>query len=457
MSIFFYQAALALFPLCLALSFIQTRNHLKAVFLPAICGIIFGFMCFGLFAISAQTSEAKIFFYALCIASLAALPISLKLKNFYFLAAVSFLLAVCYGFDYRLISMNFKIFAGELLDSLSLTNLFMLCLAFLILTLLYFILKLLLRRIDAKIKSCFFILVCVALILDRLGFLGLSLMQEGHIKTYSELLSVIAKAIYYDSFLPIIFSIVALILAAISLKQIPSPSAREGGVIKFRQNKALRFCAFREFFIVLILGFILSGFSLYFILVASKPPKIDEPTIVEPVNSEFKFDANLVLDNKLHRFAYVTDDGHKVRFFLLNRFADKLAPVAVFDACSICGDMGYVKKEDELICIACNVRIFLPSVGKPGGCNPIPFDYKFDGKSITIALKTIEDGASFFSEIVEKEVTDPVSRKKIKNSSKFTYLYYGRNYYFENEANEAEFIKNPEIYVTTEGVLKELK
>ncbi|MBO7475533.1 MAG: YHS domain-containing protein, partial [Campylobacter sp.] len=90
-------------------------------------------------------------------------------------------------------------------------------------------------------------------------------------------------------------------------------------------------------------------------------------------------------------------------------------------------------------------------------CNPIPLEYKFDGKEIIISLKEIEKGASFFSEVVEKMVTDPVSREKIKNNSKFRYLYYGRTYFFEDAKNQAEFEANPEKFVDTNGVLKELK
>lgn len=116
---------------------------------------------------------------------------------------------------------------------------------------------------------------------------------------------------------------------------------------------------------------------------------------------------------------------------------------------------GIYKSGDNLICISCNVRIFLPSVGKAGGCNPIPFDYKYDGKNVTIGLQEIQKGATFFSKIVEKKVVDPVSKKEISNSSKFNYIYYGRTYFFENHDNQMLFEENPENYVTTSGELKE--
>lgn len=457
MSIFFYHVLLTIFPLSLILSFLDCKNHIKSVFLTSILGILFGFLCFSAFSITASTDQAKIFFDSLVLITLLILPLNLIIKNNYFVASVSFLLATGYAYSYKFISMNFKIFAGELLDSLSLTNLFMVCFGFLILIGIYFLMKSILKSVNKKLKISFLVILIIYLIIDRIGFIGLSCMQEGIIPTYGELLSVVAKILYVNDFIPITLSIFIIILALNTILRLPKMPKYNDGVINFRIIKSIRNKISREFFYAILFALIMSSISLYYILVASKPPKIDDPIIVEPIDGEFKFDANIVKDNKLHRFAYITDDGHKVRFFLLNRFADKLAPVAVFDSCSICGDMGYVKKGDELICISCNVRIFLPSVGKEGGCNPIPFEYKFNGKDIIIPFDSIQGGATYFSEIVTKEVLDPVSRKKIMNTSPNSYLYYGRTYFFENEKNQAEFEANPEKYVTTKGVYKELK
>jgi len=192
----------------------------------------------------------------------------------------------------------------------------------------------------------------------------------------------------------------------------------------------------------------MSAFMLFYDVIASRPPTISTPTILEPVNGEFKIPMELLRDNDLHRFAYITDEGNKIRFFLLNRYKEKDAPVAVFDACMICGDMGYVKKGDELICIACNVRIFIPSVGKEGGCNPIPFPYHFDGTEITIKLETILKGVNYFSEVVEKSVIDPVNGAKLINlKAPKTYVYGAKTYYSESSETYEKFKENPERYV----------
>ncbi len=61
-------------------------------------------------------------------------------------------------------------------------------------------------------------------------------------------------------------------------------------------------------------------------------------------------------------------------FFLINRLPDRLSLAAVFDACILCGDQGYVMEGDQVICVGCGVRMFIPSIGKPGGCNPVPIE-----------------------------------------------------------------------------------
>lgn len=454
MSIYFYQVLLSLFGSVFLLSFLNVKEYIKASFLPYIVGLLAGIFAFWLFKISIKTDEAKIAFDIICIVVLLVLPFSCKFKNIYFISSLSFLFALGYGFDYMFISINFPIFTGELLDSLGLSNLFLVSFGFLLLALLYFISRELLKEIKTSVRYLFFAILIIILLIDRAGFLGLSLMQEGTIPTYSNFLSLIAKIIYYNSFLPIIFSILLIILGLINLKNLPTKISRSD-IVLYRKIISLRIGKFRNLTYSVLLALIVSFISMYYILVASRPPQISTPQIVEPVNGQFVFDANIVTDGKLHRYAYITDDGHQVRFFLINRFKDKLAPVAVFDACSICGDMGYVKKDDNLICISCNVRIFLPSVGKAGGCNPIPMKYEYDGKKIKIELSEIENAAKYFSTIVEKIVTDPVNKKSISNTSKFTYLYYGKTYFFENEANKDEFEAHPKKYLNTD--VKETK
>lgn len=187
---------------------------------------------------------------------------------------------------------------------------------------------------------------------------------------------------------------------------------------------------------------------LYHDLYASRPPKISAPVRLMPDESGvIKIKTDEVKSGKLNRFSYVTGDGHVVRFFLLNRYKDRVSIGVVYDACMICGDMGYIQKGNEVICLACNVRIFTPSIGKPGGCNPIPLKHDVEGEHIVIKAEELDKGASYFSEVIPIDVKDPVTGKKMKSTdAPFRYDYGGRTYYFESKESLEKFKNSPEEY-----------
>ena len=88
---------------------------------------------------------------------------------------------------------------------------------------------------------------------------------------------------------------------------------------------------------------------------------------------------------------------------------------AVFDACLLCGDQGYVMQGNQVVCVGCGVHLFIPSIGKPGGCNPVPIEnWQQTENEIVISRKSLEDGLNLFSTIVEIEVQDPISGAKLK-------------------------------------------
>ena len=43
-----------------------------------------------------------------------------------------------------------------------------------------------------------------------------------------------------------------------------------------------------------------------------------------------------------------------------------------FDACLICGPRGYYQEGPNVTCLHCGSAIYPPSIGQPGGCNPVP-------------------------------------------------------------------------------------
>lgn len=187
---------------------------------------------------------------------------------------------------------------------------------------------------------------------------------------------------------------------------------------------------------------------LYHDLYASRPPKITKPVNMTPdASGIIKVKLEELADGNLHRYAYVTDDGHVVRFFMINRSGGKKIGV-VYDACMLCGDMGYLQDKNEVICIACNVRIFIPSIGKAGGCNPIPLPYQIEGGHVSVSVAELDKGARYFSEVVTVKVKDPVTGKEmISRDAPQRDEYKGRTYFFESAESLEHFRANPEKYV----------
>jgi FtrD-like iron-sulfur protein len=83
-------------------------------------------------------------------------------------------------------------------------------------------------------------------------------------------------------------------------------------------------------------------------------------------------------DGKLHKYL-LKQGGREARFFVLMTPAGQLT--VDLDACAICKPDGYGQAEGTVICYYCITLIPLETVGKPGGCNPVPvpFTEKADG------------------------------------------------------------------------------
>jgi FTR1 family protein len=87
--------------------------------------------------------------------------------------------------------------------------------------------------------------------------------------------------------------------------------------------------------------------------------------------------------------------GVEVRFLLYRKPDGKVAPV--FDACQICGGVGFYKGANGLICKNCSAPINPQSVGQSGGCNPIPLPATQDADSVVIRITDLAQQAGQFS------------------------------------------------------------
>lgn len=87
--------------------------------------------------------------------------------------------------------------------------------------------------------------------------------------------------------------------------------------------------------------------------------------------------------------------GRAVRFFVMKKPDGSLA--ACLDACEICGDLGYFEEAGHLTCRNCTAPINAASLGRTGGCNPIPIATASPGGALVISESELARGARHFS------------------------------------------------------------
>ena len=98
---------------------------------------------------------------------------------------------------------------------------------------------------------------------------------------------------------------------------------------------------------------------------------------------------------KLERFV-VSIDGRPVRFIAVP--VDKQGHIATaFDACVICGPHGYYQEGQGLFCLHCGSVINPASVGRSGGCNPIPLNSRVEGGNLVLSANDLKAGVSTFA------------------------------------------------------------
>ncbi len=92
-------------------------------------------------------------------------------------------------------------------------------------------------------------------------------------------------------------------------------------------------------------------------------------------------------DGMLHKFS-IELDGDSVRIFVMTRGDGTLA--VCLDACEICPPDGYVQGEKHVVCLYCMTPISIDTLGKPGGCNPIPLDALITEAHVEIEMSEIQ-------------------------------------------------------------------
>ena len=126
---------------------------------------------------------------------------------------------------------------------------------------------------------------------------------------------------------------------------------------------------------------------------AKSTSTLSPATPVELTNGVATIAVSQVADGDLHRYV-ATVDGKPIRFWLVKKPDGKIA--TLFDACEICGPVGFYKDGNNIVCKNCAAPINPQSVGQPGGCNPVPLKATVQGDNVIIAQRDLVEGERLF-------------------------------------------------------------
>lgn len=101
-----------------------------------------------------------------------------------------------------------------------------------------------------------------------------------------------------------------------------------------------------------------------------------------------------VSDGHLHRFTWVNDEGKGIRFIIVQKKGSAFG--VGFDACDVCGDVGYYERKDEIVCNRCDVVMNKNTIGLKGGCNPVPLFSRIENGGIVILTDDLQKEAHRF-------------------------------------------------------------
>ncbi len=187
----------------------------------------------------------------------------------------------------------------------------------------------------------------------------------------------------------ILLALPALFINHTLFRPLPEPPARTN--IARRKTRALMLSDRRKkavpviFFMVFIISawFSYGGEKVLQVYDPEPRPVVaDNGVIVIPL----KDPVTDVMDGRLHKFSFV-HEGEEVRVMVIKKADNSLS--VCLDACEICPPSGYGQRDDHVVCLYCSTPIPVNTLGRAGGCNPVPLAADIGDGFIRIELKEI--------------------------------------------------------------------
>lgn len=218
------------------------------------------------------------------------------------------------------------------------------------------------------------------------------LSESGVIRSSKEEMALIGPIVRNDLFFFItIVALAALMILFESKRRAPSITAESAS-----ERRKAQWSARRE---RLWMGSVYATSFIFILMVtaefiyAKSVNALSPATEVTFVNGQIAIPLKQIYDGDIHRYQ-ASENGQEIRFWLYQKPDGSVA--TVFDACDICGAVGFYKGANGLICKNCASPINAQSLGMKGGCNPVPLRSEITHDAIIVREADLAAGIGLF-------------------------------------------------------------
>lgn len=135
-----------------------------------------------------------------------------------------------------------------------------------------------------------------------------------------------------------------------------------------------------------VLGLLVVGLLAVAFVTRARIPGPEPATALAAEAGGVSFDAAALADGRM-RFYEAPSPSGAVRFFAI-QVGDQVH--TCLDACEICGPKGYFQQGGAAVCRNCTSPIALSSLGRGGGCNPVPLVSRREGSRVVVSNADLE-------------------------------------------------------------------
>jgi len=221
------------------------------------------------------------------------------------------------------------------------------------------------------------------------------LSESGVLHSSKREMALIGPIARNDYFFPLTMLALVVLMVLLEYRR-RKPEATVTAATRAEERK-LQWTAKRERLwsvLVCVTAFVFISAITAEVIYAEAPPPLSQATEITFINGKASISTKDLPKGELQRYA-ANVNGARVRFLLYRKPDGNIA--SVFDACQICGGVGFYKGTSGIICKNCAAPINPQSVGQAGGCNPIPLHMEQDGDNVVISVTDLAQQVGQFS------------------------------------------------------------